>query len=129
MNFVFDALVTTPSARCSSGGHDPEVGTTRMGSENMISNPQYHVHEPFTVRADTRDEPPSMVARSPGYWRTIIGTPEAPLRLLVKFPRYVPPRSQIVAPGFTAAGCERAVCRSQGLAVVPDPLANPDGET
>ncbi len=73
--------------------------------------------------------PPSMVARSPAYWRTMMGWDAVPFSLLANVPLYVPPRSQIVSPGRTEAGWSSAVWRRQGLLKVPVPLALALGET
>ncbi len=58
-----------------------------------------------------------------------MGALAVPFKLLKKVPRYVPPRSQIVSPGLTAAGWANAAARLQGLPIVPLPLAIPEGET
>src|SRR5881394_1098250 len=99
----------------------------------MISKPQYHVYEPFTVSTSVPDssvDPPSIVARSPGYWRTTIGAAAVPFKLLENAPLYVPPRSQIVSPGCTLPLPPfRPVWRFQGRAELPSPLLEPLGDT
>src|SRR5262245_28130717 len=67
-----------------------------------------------------------MMARSPGYWRTLIGALAVPFKWLVKVPRYVPPLSQIVSPG-PIDGSESAVARSHGRARLPSPSGLPTG--
>ena len=51
-----------------------------------------------------KSDPParSIVTCSPGYALTLIGLSSVPVNVLVKWPRYVPPRSQIVSPAWTA---------------------------
>ena len=70
-----------------------------------------------------------MVARSPGYCRTMMGAVEVPVSRLAKEPRYVPARNQIVSPGCTALGWARAVAKSHGVPALPLPLAEPLGAT
>src|SRR5512143_2856319 len=101
----------------------------------MTSNPQYHAYDPFTLRTcclvpRTKGFTfPSSVARSPGYCLTTIGARAVPFSELVKFPVYVPPRSQIVSPGLTAPGWESAFARLHGAFWVPLPRSVPVGET
>src|SRR6266571_1191983 len=97
------------------------------GAGCVTSNPQNHVYAPLTKRVFVT------VARSPGYWRTTMGASAVPISVLAK-PLgsiafvYVPPRSQIVLPGVTAAGPLSAVARSQGFVNEPSPDGEPVGE-
>src|SRR5882672_8369581 len=95
--FVFDALLTIMFGR---------VFVLRFGSELIISNPHHTVHAPLTMKASPRlvaDVAPatSMMARSPGYCRMTTGFPGAPATVATNAPRYVPPCSQTVSPGWT----------------------------
>src|SRR5881409_1752024 len=84
-------------------------------------------HWPSTVRVDWVELPPSIVARSPGYWRTTIGAAAVPLRVVVNTPAYVPPRSQMVSPGCTEPRPPAsAVAKSQGR-LEPSPVLEPVG--
>jgi hypothetical protein len=108
----------------------PPDGRVRTGSVLVISNPQNQVYWPRTFRVGTFPDPtPSNVTRSPGYWRTMMGLPGSPLRTLLQWPVYVPPRSQIVSPGWTEEGCENAFVRFHGLPVDPLPERVPLGVT
>ena len=90
----------------------------------MTSRPQNQTFAPSTRRW------PSIVARSPGYWRTMIGADAAPVSVLVNTPGYVPARSQTVSPGCTwPLAPARPVTRSHGRAAVPSPLPEPLGVT
>ena len=67
----------------------PPLLVVRFGLEFITSNPQNHVYDPSTVMAGLMElvpSYPSIVARSPAYWRTMMGLDEVPLRLLVKWP-------------------------------------------
>src|SRR5690242_735424 len=87
------------------------------------SKPQYHVLLPWIIKL------PSIVARSPGYWRTTTGELVVPLSVAVTFVAgYRPPRSQTVSPGCTCVDVS-PVTRSQGREAVPSPLADPLGDT
>ena len=90
-----------------------------LGDEFITSKPQYQVSAPLIVIE------PSMIARSAGYWRTMIEAVVLPVSVLVNTPRYVPPRSQIVSPGCTTLGWLSAVIKSHGLAELPSPRAEP----
>jgi hypothetical protein len=74
-------------------------------------------------RRDKGSRAPSSRALSPGYGRTLIGAARVPVRLLDTRPVYVPPRSQIVSPGWTADGWFKAVWRLQGGERLPVPAA------
>src|SRR5262245_7081463 len=69
----------------------------------------------------------SRIARSPRYARTVIASVSRPTRRLTKLPVYVPPRNQIVAPGWTSLRALSAVWRSQGFSSVPLPSELPSG--
>src|SRR3989344_7283931 len=64
------------------------------------------------------------------------GAGAVPFRLLLNAPLYVPPRSQIVSPGFTTKFLFvetvlsfNAVAKSHGLLMLPSPVGEPVGET
>src|SRR5205809_5059398 len=98
------------------------------GAGCVTSNPQNQVYGPVTRRVFVA------VACSPGYWRTTMGASAVPIKVLAK-PLgsaafvYVPPRSQIVLPGVTAAGPARAVAKSHGSVNDPSLDGEPVGET
>src|SRR5436190_17731933 len=97
MYFVFDASFTIMLGR---------VSVLRFGSELISSKSHHSVHCPFTMNASPRDvvdvaPATSIVARSPGYCRITTGLPDAPATLGLNAPRYVPPWSQTVSPGWT----------------------------
>src|SRR6266480_169985 len=98
------------------------------GAGCATSKPQNQAFAPVTKRVFVT------VACSPGYWRTTMGASAVPIKVLAK-PLgsaafvYVPPRSQIVLPGVTAAGPLRAVARSHGFAQDPLPDGDPLGDT
>src|SRR5947199_2157963 len=92
------------------------VGAVVLGDEFITSKPQYQVSAPLIVIE------PSMIVRSAGYWRTMMGAAVVPVNVLVNTPRYVPPRSQIVSPGCTALGWLSASAKSHGRHDLPSPL-------
>ena len=53
--------------------------------------------------------------------------PRSRLLKMVRLLPYMPPRSQMVSPGLTAAGPLRAVARSHGRAMLPSPVGAPLG--
>src|SRR6266536_544818 len=92
------------------------------GSDCISSRPQYTASAPNTLSR------PSIVARSPGRPRTVIGERAVPVSVLVKSPLYVPPRTQTVSPGRTVPfPPSNAVDRFQGLLRVPSPVVEPEG--
>ena len=99
----------------------------RVGSEFRNSRPQYHVYDPCTTNPSFPEPSlPSMMTRSPGYPRTMIGAAAEPARFVSYVPRYVPARTQIVSPACTFPPApERAVGRSHGLVELPSPLLEP----
>jgi hypothetical protein len=53
----------------------------------MTSKPQNQAYVPLIVSVTLLvPSLPSILARSPVYWRTMMGLEEVPLRLLVKWP-------------------------------------------
>src|SRR5256885_16312401 len=124
MNLVWAASFTTTSGRILSA---VEM-LTRRGLELVNSRPQNVLYSPATIHVSLSELAPSMTARSPGYWRMTTGAVAVPATVLRKDPLYVPPRTQIVSPGWTRppAPCN-AVRRSQGRAALPSAAGEPFG--
>src|SRR2546423_6065302 len=102
---------------------DSTAGSRPVGADRMTSKPQNHTSAPSARSV------PSIVARSPGYWRTTIGRLDVPAMAVRKSPAYLPPRTQTVSPGWTLPDAfASAVFRSHGLLMLPSPALDPEGE-
>src|SRR2546423_6559558 len=102
----------------------------------MSSKSHHSVHCPWTMNASPGLVPlgvtdaASSVARSPGYWRITTGFPDVPATVARNFPRYVPPCSQTVSPGWILPDAPlSAKVSDQGWPSVPALLELPVGET
>ena len=86
MNFTptpCPVFVDAQPPRVMSVGHDPFCVDCRRGSDDMISNPQYHAYAPLTWRMSSASGfplPLSIFAHSPGYGLTTIGAVDVPVR-------------------------------------------------
>jgi hypothetical protein len=82
---IMDDQVDAPGVRAEDV-HAATAGGGPVGGVLVTSKPQYHVHVPRMVRAAELVAGQSMVARSPGHWRTMIGLSGWPVSELVKGP-------------------------------------------
>src|SRR5712691_7440241 len=115
MNFVCVPLFVTTSGRKSF----PVEEVVRVGFEFVNSRPQYHVYAPCTTKPSFPDPSfPSMMTRSPGYARTMMGAAAVPVRFVLYVRAYVPTRTCPPAP-------LSAVCRSHGFPELPSPPLEP----